>query len=793
MLRRAKAPPLESGEATIHASRTPARTMQLPDRIGPFRIVREIGSGGMGVVALARHVESKRTVALKILAPELAKSDEARDRFYREVRAASALDHPAIVPVWEHGECEGLLYFAMRHVEGRPLSELLIEGQGANPPPGPAAERGRVPWIVTVVETCARALHHAHRLKIVHRDIKPSNVLIDAQGEPHLVDFGLAYVEGRHSLTESGRVLGTIPYMAPEIVSGQRTRIDGRTDIFSLGVLLYEALTGARPFEGQTSAEIFQRILFKEPVPPRQRRPEISRDLETIALKCLEKDPDRRYRSALSLAEDLERLRTLQPILARPVGWFGRAQRFARRNPALAAVSLLSCGTVVVLVALLISQILARESAFAQMALALGRARAEQARSQLLADVFESEALLDVERHPFAATSSALPALDAWKERAADLLSRAAIYSAARAGEGEQAEALQGTGKLEEAQRVLGKLETLLPEVRRIEELVRIEFLRLRAEHAAAWERVIGELAEDPRFTDVDLTPVEGIVPLGRNEVGLQEFWHFASGERPPPRSGGGWELEAESGIVLVLLPPGRFAMGPRANEPPEGGLFQDEETRAATDVPAFLLSRYELTQGQWLRAWHENPSQASIGMDPGTRELVTPTHPVEMITWENAQEWARRMSLRLPTELEWEYAARSGGDRYYAGSDDTSSLEGAENVADEAFRNAPFAGIATWNDGYALHAPVGTYRPNAFGLHDLLGNVSEWTADSFAKEYPTDGRRPPESREKAHRGGSWYYPLHRCRATYRQHTVQGNAAATMGARLALDVNGSKR
>lgn len=328
--------------------------------LGHYRLEAELGHGGQGTVYAAKDTKLERRVAVKVLHSG-PRSVAFHRRFQREATVAARLDHPGICPVYDWGTKQGTAYLVMRFLKGETLAKRLRSSTsdgssttcvqlttGAKTPAStPDVEtdsgpRGRkeILGVIDLIEQAARALHAAHSEGIVHRDVKPANIMISSAGEPTIMDFGLARDDAAETLTESNDVLGTPAYMSPEQLSTHGPRIDARTDVWSLGVTLFECLTLQRPFRAPTRESLFQAILFEPPPDPRKLNPAIGRDLAVVLGASLEKNPDRRYQTARELADDLARVRQHRPIAARAPSLWGRAQRWVQRNPGKAAASL---------------------------------------------------------------------------------------------------------------------------------------------------------------------------------------------------------------------------------------------------------------------------------------------------------------------------------------------------------------------------------------------------------------------------------------------------------------------
>jgi len=316
----------------------PSKSALLSGELGDYELLEEVGRGGQGVVFRARQKSLNRIVALKVISLTQWASEAHLKRFRREAEAAASLADPGIVPIYEVGERDGSCYFSMQFIDGGQLDQVVKRA--------PMSIR----QVAELTAKVARTVNYAHEHGILHRDIKPGNILLDQAGEPHLTDFGLArLVETESTITRTLDVLGTPSYMAPEQATGKNAELTSATDVYGLGAVLYQLLTNHPPFVGGSTYETIKLLLDTEPRPPRSLNPRIDRDLSAICLKCLEKDPARRYSSALAMAEDLEHWLRHEPIRAKRSGFFVRAHKWVQRKPAIAALaaSLIALATAV--------------------------------------------------------------------------------------------------------------------------------------------------------------------------------------------------------------------------------------------------------------------------------------------------------------------------------------------------------------------------------------------------------------------------------------------------------------
>ena len=350
-------------------------------RLGDFQLPRELGRGGMGIVYEALQISLNRHVALKVLSSNLGLTGKVVQRFQREAEAAARLHHTNIVPIYATGEENGVHYYVMELVNGPSLDVLMaaskpitlpageerLDALSSDPPVDVTASADRktpkglsnsslssggayFDTVARMIAEVADALDYAHQQGVVHRDIKPSNLLVSSSGKLSVNDFGLARLLEQPGMTVTGEMLGTPRYMSPEQITAGRVPIDHRTDIYSLGVTLYELLTFRPPFAGSQRDQLLAQILQKTPPSPRKLNPKVPVDLETICLQAIDKDPDRRYATAGQMADDLRRYLNRFAILARRIGPWGQFQKWIKRNPSLSAAlaALLMCSALAV-------------------------------------------------------------------------------------------------------------------------------------------------------------------------------------------------------------------------------------------------------------------------------------------------------------------------------------------------------------------------------------------------------------------------------------------------------------
>ncbi len=759
--------------------------------IGGFRIISEIGRGGMGVVYRAQQLSLQREVALKTLLPRLAENRDLLERFRREAEAASRINHPNLVQIYDFGEAEGTCYTAMELVRGEPLAQMLNR-----------SPRLDLRTIASICRQVAEALEALHGAQIVHRDIKPSNVLVAKDGRVKITDFGIAVLlgDGRQTrLTSTGMVMGTAEYMSPEMARGES--VDGRSDIYSLGVLMYEALAGHPPFTAETPLGVALKHLNEPPPPVRRHRPDVPDALDSIVARCLEKAPKDRPQSAADVGKEIEQVeldlefgRAGTTGLTSGIGAFHfatgellAARETAEKEKTLLQRGIEALGRTVLNLPHGLREPFTREIA----ALAPVKLRHDEVLEQLVELRKSRRDLLNsaeaYRRRAEAARRDSARAFDEDRTEDVDELVRLEKRYAEQAVDLEkEARGMDsGVARLEETFR------EIKPEYDRLTEHLELKkagWLRLRAEKARAHPlrspMMVGSL------TLLVLTVVIGALAdwwiLSREPVS------FMPAPEPSRRPGRirvtppppvriavmgelvpeGWKGQKERiivatrdgdvekeivyyintvGMKFVKIPAGEFMMGSESGKEDEKPVH-----RVEIETP-FFMSAHEV------------------------QNLPLDGQPRENVTWYEAREFCANMTAqegvtyRLPTEAEWEYACRAGSTtEYYWG--DTPRLD-----------------CAWYFDGYSSpHGGnlVGTKLPNAWGLYDMSGNVQEWCS-SLYRPYPyqrNDGREESIRRvARVLRGGTARYQADRIRSASRQQSNPSQRSAYVGFRVVVE------
>jgi serine/threonine protein kinase/formylglycine-generating enzyme required for sulfatase activity len=768
----------DTGAISTHPA--PGECREYPEVPG-YEVLGVLGHGGMGVVYRARQIQANRLVALKMIRAVEQASPTERLRFQIETEAVARLQHPHIVQLYEAGEVRGQPFFSLEFCDGGTLTEQLKKQR---PSPREA---------VALIEALARAMHYAHLRGVVHRDLKPGNVLLASGGRkppgespgglrpplagltPKITDFGLAKridAEAR-DVSQSGAILGTVSYMAPEQAAGKVRDTGPAADVYGLGALLYECLTGRPPFEGPQHV-VLMSVLADEPAPPSRLGAKVPADLETICLKCLSKEPARRYASAEELADDLRRFQADEPVRARPVGRVERALKWAKRRPALAALLGVVLLALVSLAVLSGNLVAARNDAeqkrqTAEEKEAEARTEADKAKKarDFLASIFE---LSGQEKQ---GTFSPFQLLDRAEER---IPMQFADHPELRAD-------LLAT--LEDARAGLGAPAAMLLEVGGVVELrPRKGVARQAARNVLLFPGDRLGLAADAQVRLVVLADLhqEWLGPGHEATVGRK-------GCVPAEAVG-----RRSNDIMMTFerLPKGAFYMR-------GGGGRVGRKTEIKED---FEIAMHDVTQGQWQSVMGNNPcafsrqgsSQASVS---GISDEELKLFPVEQVSWDDAQEFLKKLNekergrgyvYRLPTEAEWEYACRGGATSedecsyhfYFDKPTNDLSSEQANFDGNYPFGKAP--------NGPLLGRPtrVGAYPSNRLGLCDMHGNVWQWT------DSPSAGGGSIQ----VFRGGSWSGSGNYCQAGESirfEPTYRHNHAGFRLARVPRPVPGQAR
>jgi len=759
-----------------------------------YEVLSTIGRGGMGMVFKAKQKQPERVVVLKVMLSGRLASEKYRIRFEREAQAIARLKHPGIVSVYEYGEVHGQPYFSMEYVDGCHVREYV------------ARHKLDKRDICRLMVKISRAVAYAHQRGIIHRDLKPSNILVDGQGNPRLLDFGLArladdpWIEDG-DLTEAGEVMGTPSYMSPEQTMGRTEEIDLRCDVYAIGVLFYELLTGSLPYKIDRTRPLESLRVIRDYVPrrPSSLNPKLDSDLDCIVMKCLEKERELRYQSAVELSEDINRYLQGKPVEARPstAFYYLRKLLWRRRTlflPVAAAVLIGMVLNVVFILELIKSQ---RETTAAyEKTLASNR--------QILKFVEDLRAIRS--------TVDSLIAQRRWEE-AFEKATFAELYFADRgySGYADQVRERIATGARAELEKASGLIKALkfkegrdrIRQMKELAEHLGLKDLSAQADLAerqfaeSCWQSLSDYIESgggSARALEKFLAEVPGTEYDDEARYILQKLmrsirfaqWPFDAQEarRRQRMTGQVMELaerrtislDGGASMELVLIPAGEFMMGADSAQP--GGAADSLPQHRVRIVDPFYVSATEITNEQFEAATGRLPAAAG---ESGSEQGANLPAAVSFL---EAQDFCRKLSarsglsVRLPTEAEWEYFSRAGSAAGYGATEAVAEL-------------GRYGWYSRNSDGH-VH-PVAAKEPNAWGLYDVWGNVREWCQDWYDARYylasPVENPTGPLSGTyKVLRGGSFMDEADGLMPATRAAAGPDSTRPTYGFRICVDV-----
>ncbi|MCB9868241.1 MAG: protein kinase [Planctomycetes bacterium] len=739
-------------------------------QLGEFTLVEELGRGGMGVVYRARQASLQRDVAVKVLVRNLATGTSDLERFHREARAAAKLDHPHITQIYQDGVAGDVHWYAMELVAGHSLQRELQLQRSAEPGSDvllPLRNRpGHIAAVAGLVADVAEALAHAHQHGVVHRDVKPANLLLDRTGRVKIVDFGIARDQSLGALTHSDQVLGSVHYMSPEQARQITVSVDHRTDVYSLGVVLYELLTSEPPYQGSTRDEVIRKIRVGEPRPVRTRNRTVPRDLATICGVAMSKQPGDRYPSAGALADDLRRFLAHESIQAQPPHLLRRVARFARRHRV--ALTVTATAAVAWSIGLTVARRAARDATRELALVELRDLPAHEALDRLPTDrlmgVRRTIARLNADpeldtagRTVVSTTEAALQVMHRRRRVAAQSRLEVGLRVTAGGGDG-YAEVLAAVQELQ-------RLAVLFPED---PSAVGTDALAPRVSITARTAR--GRAAGVAQYRLLDPVtgqpgPVQSLGPLPVHEArlplghlrlgirvegfGLREFSRVLS---PAARLGLDLVLRGETRDITGMR---RIGAGTLRLRDPEPDSRLDPLNARVLPVEEFWLDECEVSNAAYRQFLAAEPARRAPPywprIRPGSRE---DSLPVTGISWLDAQAFAEWVGKRLPSHAEWMFAARGTAAALLPWPDAVAGQYRGNTRGERIAYSAPrSAKVALY---LRSAAPVRSH-PDARtgdGIYHLLGNVAEWTETHLAERVGESF--VPNYQNRIFAGGSW-------------------------------------